>query len=44
MTEFRGPIHVGLDLASYILEHCGEDTAKEIVDAIANALPNWMSV
>lgn len=44
MTEFRGPIHIGLDLASDILERCGEEKAKEIVDAIANALPNWMSV
>ena len=44
MTEFRGPIHIGLDLASDILERCGEEKAKEIVDAIANALPGWMSV
>ena len=44
MTEFRGPIHIGLDLTSDILERCGEEKAKEIVDAIANALPGWMSV
>ena len=44
MTEFRGPIHIGLDLASDILERCGEEKAKESVDAIANALPGWMSV
>ena len=44
MTVFRGPIHIGLDLASDILEHCGAEQAKEIVDAIANALPGWMSV
>ena len=44
MTVFRGPIHIGLDLASDILEYCGEEKAKEIVDAIANALPGWMSV
>ena len=44
MTVFRGPIHIGLDLASDILEYCGEEQAKEIVDAIANALPGWMSV
>ena len=30
MTEFRGPIHIGLDLASDILERCGEEKAKEI--------------
>ena len=39
-----GGIHIGLDLASDILERCGEEKAKEIVDAIANALPGWMSV
>ena len=44
MTEFRGPIHIALDIASSILDQCGEETAKAIVDEIANALPNWMSV
>ena len=39
-----GPIHIGLGIASDILGKCGEDKAKEIVDAIADALPSWMSV
>lgn len=44
MGNYRGPIHIGLEIASGILDQCGEETAKEIVDAIADALPNWMSV
>ncbi|MFR6425744.1 MAG: hypothetical protein ACLUNO_09460 [Oscillospiraceae bacterium] len=44
MTEFRGPIHIGLDLASDILERCGEEKAKAIVDAISDALPNWLAM
>lgn len=39
-----GPIHIGLGIASNILGKCGEDKAKAIVDAIADALPSWMSV
>lgn len=37
-------IHIGLGIASKILDECGEDKAKAIVDAIADALPSWMSV
>ena len=44
MTVFRGLINTGLDLASEILGYCGEEDAKAIVDAIVNALPDWMSV
>ena len=39
-----GLIQTGLGIASKILDKCGEDTAKAIVDVIANALPAWMSV
>lgn len=39
-----GPIHIGLGIASDILDKCGEEKAKAIVDAIADALPSWMSV
>ena len=39
-----GLIQTGLGIASDILGKCGEEQAKEIVDAIANALPGWMSV
>lgn len=39
-----GPIHIGLDIASDILGKCGEDKAKAIVDAIADALPNWLAM
>lgn len=34
-------IHIGLGIASEILRICGEDTAKAIVDVIADKLPNW---
>ena len=37
-------IHIGLGIASEILRECGEDKAKAIIDAIADALPSWMSV
>ena len=37
-------IHIGLGIASAILGECEEDKAKAIVDAIADALPSWMSV
>ena len=33
-----GLIQTGLGIASKILDKCGEDTAKAIVDVIANAL------
>lgn len=32
-------IHIGLGIASKILDECGEDKAKAIIDAIADALP-----
>lgn len=32
-------IHIGLGIASAILEECHEAKAKSIVDAIADALP-----
>ena len=31
-------IHSGLDLASFILDICGEKKAMEIVEAISNSL------
>ena len=37
-------IHIGLGIASAILEKCGEDKAKAIVDVIANARPAEWSV
>mgnify|MGYP000026763150 FL=1 len=39
-----GPIHIGLGIASDILGKCGEDKAKAIVDAISDALPNWLAM
>lgn len=39
-----GPIHIGLDIASKILDKYGEDNAKAIVDVIFNALPIEWSV
>ena len=37
-----GLIQTGLGIASDILGKCGEDKAKAIVDAISDALPNWL--
>lgn len=37
-------IQTGLGLASEILRVCGEDTAKAIVDVIADKLPNWYAM
>ena len=37
-------IHIGLGIASTILEECHEAKAQAIVDVISNALPNWWSV
>ena len=38
-----GLIQTGLGIASDILGKCGEDKAKAIVDAISDALPNWLA-
>ena len=37
-----GLIQTGLGIASDILGKCGED--KAIVDAICDALPNWLAM
>lgn len=39
-----GPIHIGLGIASEILRIFGEDTAKAIVDVIADKLPIELSM
>ena len=39
-----GLIQTGLGIASDILGKCGEDKAKAIVDAISDALPNWLAM
>ncbi len=44
MDEKKGIIQTGLGIASDILGACGEDKAKAIVDAISNALPNWLAM
>ena len=38
-----GLIQTGLGIASDILK-CGEEKAKAIVDAISDALPNWLAM
>lgn len=37
-------IHIGLGIASAILEECHEAKAQAIVDVISNALPNWYAM
>ena len=37
-------IQTGLGIASGILDFCGEDNAKAIVDVISDALPNWYAM
>ena len=37
-------IHIGLGIASAILDFCGEDKAKAIVDVIADKLPNCLAM
>ena len=39
-----GPIHIGLGIASAILDKCGEDNAKAIVDVIFDKLPNFLAM
>ena len=39
-----GLIQTGLGIASDILGKCGEEKAKAIVDAISDALPNWLAM
>ena len=39
-----GLIQTGLGIASGILEFCGEDKAKAIVDVIADKLPSWLAM
>lgn len=40
----KGLIQTGLGIASDILGACGEDKAKDIVDAISAALPSWLAM
>lgn len=39
-----GLIQTGLGIASGILEFCGEDAAKAIVDVISEKLPSWLAM
>lgn len=39
-----GIIQTGLGLASKILEDCGEEKAKAIIDAISGSLPSWLTM
>ena len=42
--SFMGLIQTGLGSSSDILCKCGEDKAKAIVEAISDALPNWLAM